>query len=496
MWIILLDRSGSMGDPFAGGEFAGRTKQSDAASKLEAAKQAVREHLAGLGSVSRIALIAFNNAADVVYDGASNNSAGIGAALDAITATGSTDIAGALIRADQVVHDASNERTYRALVVTDGKSDLAAAQAAADVLARTGAIIDVLLIDPTSTGEAVARAIAVNGIVSAVASSAQLQDQVATAKAAQEEQQEAAKAFVARHDAERVELAQAKPVEERLAFTATYPGDIVADTWYPFVVYLHLAALQAQVERQILEQVQAGSPLPFVSVARAAQGVARGTSLTLTPRAEGIEFNPPSATIQWYEDIQDCRFRFRAASNQAGTSAFGQLDVAVASLPIAHLGIAINVRADVSEIPKSALKPVHAGVYQDVFASYSSQDAAVVQACRAVYWGLGVQLAVDKQTLRAGQEWDPALREIIDKCDLFQLFWSSHATKSEPVRQEYLHALKQVPRKQPGYIRPVTWEEPHPRIPEELKPYHFTPLDLSALARLTNLNLAAVLPRR
>ena len=493
MWIILLDRSSSMREPFEdGNRFAGRTKRSEASSKLEAAKEVVREHLAGFGTSSRVVLIAFDNTPEIVYDGISSDAAAIATALDSVQSGGGTDIAAALRRAVTLLQQAPGERTYRALTVTDGKSDLAAAQAAANALARAGAIIDVLLIDPSETGEAVARAIAVNGLVSAVSSAAQLQDQIGTAKAAQEAQHAEAVAFLARHEAERAQLAKDKPVEERLAFSAAYPADIAAEGWHAFTIYLHLAAFEAEVQRQILEQVQAGAVVPSISVAHAARGVARGTALTLTPRVDGLEFNPPLATLQWYEDIQDFRFRFRATPDRAGTSVFGHIEISVGSLPIARLGVSINVRRDAAEVPQLQIRPVHAKVYQDVYASYSSKDEVIVQACRAVYWGLGVHLAIDKQTLRAGQEWDPALREIIDQCDLFQLFWSSNASESRPVREEYLHALEQVPRKQSGFIRPVTWEEPHPHIPEELKRYHFTPLDLPAISRLGGIDLSAV----
>jgi hypothetical protein len=53
MWLILLDHSGSICDPFSGKvEFAGRTRESGAAGKLETAKESLLEHLQGLGAPS------------------------------------------------------------------------------------------------------------------------------------------------------------------------------------------------------------------------------------------------------------------------------------------------------------------------------------------------------------------------------------------------------------------------------------------------------------
>src|SRR5687768_12640049 len=125
MWLLLLDRSSSMADPFRGtGEFAGRTRTTEAASKLAAAKDAIWEHLLGLGSEARVVIVAFNHQANVVFDGLSSDHTRIRACLDGIDAGGNTDIAAALTRALQAVKRAPNERVFRTLVVSDGLSDL------------------------------------------------------------------------------------------------------------------------------------------------------------------------------------------------------------------------------------------------------------------------------------------------------------------------------------------------------------------------------------
>lgn len=497
MWLILLDRSTSMGDPFSGPPpgspgFAGRTRSSDAATKLDAAKQAVAEHLAGLGSPTRVVLVAFNTVAQVVYDGPSDRADAVAAVLAAVLPGGGTNVAAALRRATELVRAAPAERSFRTLLVTDGKSELEAARGAALALADAGAVIDAVLIDPTAEGQALARAVTLNGAVSAVASVAQLQQRVSQARAAQEAEQSAIDALDRQVAGDRARLAAERPMDERLAFTATYPTVVQPQRWYPFTVFMHLAALQAEVARQIQAQVQAGIAVPFVSSSAATRGVTRGTLLTFTPVVQGLEFNPPTATVAWYEDIQDLRLRLRAPADMQGRSAHGYVEVAVDSLPIAQLGVAINVQPEGSALdpaPQTAVQP--AQQYQDVFASYASTDAAVVHACRAAYWALGIHLVVDKQTLRSGQAWSPGLRALIDRCDLFQLFWSGNAALSGPVAEEYRHALARLPDKGEGFVRLTAWEQPPPPLPEPLRRYHFAPLDLAALARATGLPLAA-----
>src|SRR5262249_17913827 len=157
-------------------------------------------------------------------------------------------------------------------------------------------------------------------------------------------------------------------------------------------VYIHLTALQDQVASAIRQETASGASLPSISTAHAARGVARGALLSLMPRVEGLQFNPPAATVAWFEDLQEVRFRFRALAASVEKSLAGVLEVTVASLPIARLGMAINIHADPLAGHAVAAVPHRATVYQDVFASYSSHDAAIVQACRAVYWGLGIHL--------------------------------------------------------------------------------------------------------
>jgi hypothetical protein len=96
MWVILLDCSGSMGEPFRGRSgFAGRSVPARAEVKPEAAKLALLERLPGLGA-ARIALFAFAGRPSFVLDGRADEHGRIRHALDGLTAAGGTNIAAAL----------------------------------------------------------------------------------------------------------------------------------------------------------------------------------------------------------------------------------------------------------------------------------------------------------------------------------------------------------------------------------------------------------------
>lgn len=61
---------------------------------------------------------------------------------------------------------------------------------------------------------------------------------------------------------------------------------------------------------------------------------------------------------------------------------------------------------------------------------------------------------------------------MIERSDVFQLFWSENAARSEYVAREWRHAL-QLPREHPMFMRPVYWKRPMPSPPRELAGFHF-----------------------
>ena len=107
---------------------------------------------------------------------------------------------------------------------------------------------------------------------------------------------------------------------------------------------------------------------------------------------------------------------------------------------------------------------------EEIFVSYSHKDSAIVLACKKAYEALGFNVLIDIDTLRSGQVWNDELMNMINRSTIFQLFWSQNSYQSKYCQQEWEHALK---RNKEGFIRPVYWEIPMPKPPEELSKYHF-----------------------
>lgn len=482
MWVVLLDHSGSMGDSFSGGAGSSgslRTRPAVSDVKLEAAKSALMGHLRGLPSPVRVALFEFTSSASLAFDGNSDAEASISESLLRLDPRDGTDVAAALAAAEAFVKQVTGERILRCLLISDGLSDLEPARAAAESLAGQGVVIDVILIDPTGDGEALARSVAVEGTVTAVTSGHGLSEEVGTAARELTSAIREADEILARIDSAAREVTEQTPEQERLALSARYPGAISRGRWYSLVLYIHLARLKDQVA-QLLEQRSAEfGPEPAETTGAVSAGLTRGITLTLSPQADGIEWNPPVQTVTWLEEMQEVRFRLRIVGRTTGLRS-GNVEVHVGELLVALVPLAIRIRsADERTEEPAAFN--HAGMFERLFASYAHEDAAVVRACQAAYRALGIDMFIDEQSLRSGQKWARIINENIEKSDLFQLFWSHAASRSRYVEREWRHALTLTGGKSEQFIRPLFWQEDRPSFPPELNDLHFARLDLTAL---------------
>lgn len=107
------------------------------------------------------------------------------------------------------------------------------------------------------------------------------------------------------------------------------------------------------------------------------------------------------------------------------------------------------------------------------FISYASEDrarvASIVQGMQKARPDLDVFMDVDK--LRSGEQWEPVLRKEIDSRDIFYLCWSLAAKGSRFVEMEWRYALA---HRGLDYIEPVPIDPPHIcPPPDELSSKHF-----------------------
>jgi hypothetical protein len=178
-------------------------------------------------------------------------------------------------------------------------------------------------------------------------------------------------------------------------------------------------------------------------------------------------FNPPSQSIYFDEPWHRLDFRLKAGPHYLNKASNGTITVTIDGAIAADVPISIYVRSDSRGIEITSHT---APAYRSLFCSYSHRDRAVVRrverACRA----LGIECLRDEVSLKSGEMWSKELSSMIERADIFQLFWSREAAASPFVEKEWLYALT---REEEHFIRPVYWKIPMPPPPAKLAHIHF-----------------------
>ena len=260
------------------------------------------------------------------------------------------------------------------------------------------------------------------------------------------------------------------PSFKQIQFTAFYPSAAAVDDWKTLLVYVFLPSAAGDIAADASLFRHEMGVHPRTSDAISQNRIAQGMQITVVPECAGVTFNPPVQSFAWFEDWHRAIFRFSAARSLADSEGNGTITIYAGPLLIGALKISLLFdepsfsRVETYETEKG-------DAYQQLFVSYSHKDTTIVQACRAVYRALGMEVLIDIDKLRSGQVWNKELMSMIDNSDIFQLFWSENSANSPYVRQEWMHALKC--NKGAGFIRPIYWKKPIVPPPADLAHLHF-----------------------
>jgi hypothetical protein len=255
-----------------------------------------------------------------------------------------------------------------------------------------------------------------------------------------------------------------------VSFTAMYPREIGVETWNTLLVYAHLTSAIESIKKdseRFKDQLSAPKEVTVAS----STPLARGTEIAIVPQCEGITFNPQRINLAWLEDFHRADFRFRADKSLADDAAKGHIDIYVGPLIVGTLKLALLVGETAPQ--NTTPQEEHGTIYHqdDIFISYSHTDTDIVLPFKKAYEAIGNNILIDIDTLRSGQDWNAELLKMIERAEIFQLFWSESSSQSKYCRQEWEYALKR--EKEGGFIRPCYWQRPMPTPPAELQHLHF-----------------------
>lgn len=484
MFIVLLDHSGSMGQPFSGTPdlHSRRLRGAKAEVKLAAAKEVLLEELANLDAQVELVIFSFTGIVQLAFAGTAGQRTEIRTALDRLSAEDGTDIAAALTAAVEHKTRWGGAGATSIMLISDGKSDRDSALAAATRCSEMGVAIHFILIDRTDEGHAFLRHVIgrVGGTSMIVTSRSQLRETARQARAAHATAQARADRYLQRSHAESESIAREVRNKEPLEFTAGYPGQIEPTVSYPLLVYVHLREMRTEVARRLAEAAPHLGAHPRASdVAPASKLVPIGTQLDVTPRISNVVVAPAQQRVTWLGDLEELTFRIRYSEVESPKNlCSGFIDIGVSGLLIARIPVSIAFTSDLAELD---IQQVTAEMISRVFGSYSRQDLPVVRACKATYRALGIQLFIDKEELLPGVPWEDIIRQSIASHDLFQLFWSRASADSDYVAKEWKLALSLEKQRARDFVRPVYWTEPMVTPPAALAHINFGFLDVRAL---------------
>ena len=266
-----------------------------------------------------------------------------------------------------------------------------------------------------------------------------------------------------------VERTAPKPESPRIdlvTFSLTGPSVLTPGKSAAVIVWAHLDRHLAEVERRARREIGADIHVQGKSGVR----VPQGAGLTVRLQVPELGVADPEDDLAWDGDIANARFLVTPPKDAASGSYPGRATIHLGGAQIAKLAFTLEVGGSTG--PVGAI-PTRQRRHHTAFASYASADReevlARLQGMKKVAPHLDV--FIDVLSLRSGRRRAQRLEEEIRARDVFYLFWSLAASRSEWVDKEWRTALR---LRGIEYIDPFPFAAPdHAPPPPELAELHF-----------------------
>jgi TIR domain len=266
-------------------------------------------------------------------------------------------------------------------------------------------------------------------------------------------------------------------LEEEVRGTVYAPGQAGPGDGFLVQVFLHLPE-QADSLDELAKEADEDARRRVSTTLQ--KKITRGTELGFYLLMPGLEVDDPVQTCVWDGEPACVQFGVSVPEGCKAGSLFGTVTVSENSVPIGHLKFKFKVTAGLAGGAQApSPEPVAAGEmvrYRQAFISYASNDRPEVLKRVQMLNLAKIKFFQDLLTLEPGDQWEKLLYEYIDKSDVFFLFWSSAASRSEWVKREVEYAIRnRAGGAESGpEIIPVIIEGPPPApAPAELRSIHF-----------------------
>ncbi len=221
-----------------------------------------------------------------------------------------------------------------------------------------------------------------------------------------------------------------------MQFSAYYPREIAPNVWHPLRAYVFKPSAADAVSADAAQEL--GALLPsYREVERPAQtSIAEGALITATPELDGLSVQPAERAGRLLRGLAALRLQAARGRRAAGSGEQRQDHLHGRGRDRRRHPAVDLRRANRRRRPPPRRAPARP-IYQSIFCSYSHKDTQIVERVERAYKALGMTFLRDVETLRSGQDWSAELLKLIERADIFQLFWSSAAAESPAVRKEW-----------------------------------------------------------
>ena len=174
--------------------------------------------------------------------------------------------------------------------------------------------------------------------------------------------------------------------------------------------------------------------------------------------------------VVWSGSITNCTFFYYVPKDIEDEQLRCEVFLSVNGAPIGKITFVTNI----VEAPRSLHPEIFSRSFKKIFISYAHQDEDIARPYAQAYKYQGVDYFFDRDYLKAGDIFPQKIKDYINSADLFMLFWSKNAAKSDYVRKERDMALERAyPKvkpieKAPLSICPLSIE-PRAELPENMR---------------------------
>jgi|GEM_PF-2144657 len=254
---------------------------------------------------------------------------------------------------------------------------------------------------------------------------------------------------------------------DQVHFSVTAPSSVQPGDSFVIDVWAHLEREREKIIKMAREAFAAGE----ISIkSKGPAKIARGTVLTVRLRVDEVSIEEPEDLILWEGKSGNASFIVKVPTGIAIGPKAGLATIHIDGLRIARVDFILQIGA---KSPVAVLPAQQQQQHRTAFVSYASVDRdrvlPRVQGIQKVDKGLKVFM--DMLSLFSGQDWEQELWRVIPTSDVFYLFWSKNAKKSEWVEKEWRCALQ---TRGIDFIDPVPLDSPDEvPPPPELASKHF-----------------------